>query len=379
MSLGLISQLPQMTRKMGFSHMNELFQANGMGTMIGSLPLTDHGKAMDLILEHTPDIPFWAQLTVYPQEGMLVQFAGGLPGLCREDGGIFVDASAGTFDNQLLQFYDEYMKVVEGEIELDSSRFVLTPDTAGGFFTLTERLAGRPGAAVAVKGQITGPFTLGTGIVDQNRRAIFYDEQLRDAAVKLLAMKARWQVRQLSQYVRPVLIFIDEPGLAGFGSSEFTSISQEDISQCFLEICDAVHEEGGLAGIHVCANTDWSLVLESSADILSFDAYGYFDRFMLYPAQIKKFLESGKILAWGIVPTLNAQQIERETSDSLLQQWRDKAALLEALGTDIRQLITQSLITPSCGVGSLDLASAAKVMELTRAVSQKIKSLNSAA
>ena len=118
---------------------------------------------------------------------------------------------------------DEYMKVVEGEIELDSSRFALAPDTAGGFFSLTERLAGRPGAAAAVKGQITGPFTLGTGIADQNKRAIFYDEQLRDAAVKLLAMKARWQVRRLSQYVRPVLIFIDEPGLAGFGSSEFTS------------------------------------------------------------------------------------------------------------------------------------------------------------
>jgi len=358
--------------------MTKQFQANGMATMIGSLPLTDHGKAIDLIWEYTSEIPFWAQLTTYPQEGMLVQFAGGLPGLRRDDGGIFVDAAASTFDDQLLQFFDEYMKVVDGEIELDASRFALTTDAARGFFALTERLAGGSAAAVAVKGQITGPFTLGTGIVDQNRRAIFYDEQLRDAAVKLLALKARWQVRRLSQYVRPVLIFIDEPGLAGFGSSEFTSISREDITPCFKEICDAVHEEGGLAGIHVCANTDWSLVLESSADILSFDAYGYFDRFILYPAQIKKFLESGRILAWGIVPTLNAQQIERETSDSLLRQWRDKAARLEALGTDIRQLITQSLITPSCGVGSLDLASAAKVMELTRAVSQKIKRLKSA-
>ena len=355
--------------------MNELFQANGMGTMIGSLPLTDHGKAMDLILEHTPDIPFWAQLTVYPQEGMLVQFAGGLPGLCRDDGGIFVDASAGTFDNQLLQFYDEYMKVVEGEIELDSSRFVLTPDTAGGFFTLTERLAGRPGAAVAVKGQITGPFTLGTGIVDQHQRAIFYDVQLRDAVVKLLAMKARWQVRQLSRYNQPVLIFIDEPGLAGFGSSEFTSISHNDISQCFEEICDAVHGEGGLAGIHVCANTDWSLVLESSADIISFDAYAYFDRFILYPTQIKNFLESGRILAWGIVPTFNTQQIERETSDSLFEQWREKAKQLEALGANMPKLISQSLITPSCGVGSLDLASAEKVINLTRAVSRQIRDL----
>ena len=35
-------------------------------------------------------------------------------------------------------------------------------------------------------------------------------------------------------------------------------------------------QEGGLVGVHVCANTDWSLVLDSSADIVSFDAYALF-------------------------------------------------------------------------------------------------------
>ena len=357
--------------------MTEMFQANGMATMIGSLPLTDHGEASDLILEYTPEIPFWAQLTVHQEEGMMAQFARGLPGICRDNGGIFVDTGSVTFDAELLQFFEEYMRVIDGEIELDGSRFILTEDTARGFFVLLERLASLAGVPKAVKGQITGPFTLGTGIADQNKRAIFYDEQLRDVVVKLLAMKARWQVRQLSRYVRPVLIFIDEPGLAGFGSSEFTSISRHDINQCFEEICEAVHGEGGLAGIHVCANTDWSLVLESSADILSFDAYSYFDRFILYPAQIKKFLESGKILAWGIVPTLNAQQIERETAGSLFEQWREKAKQLEALGTNMPKLISQSLITPSCGVGSLDLASAEKVLKLTGAVSRQIRNLKS--
>ena len=45
---------------------------------------------------------------------------------------------------------------------------------------------------------------------------------------------------------------------------------------------DAIKAAGGMAGVHVCANTDWSLVLDSGADILSFDAYGYFDKLILY-------------------------------------------------------------------------------------------------
>ena len=48
-------------------------------------------------------------------------------------------------------------------------------------------------------------------------------DQLRDAAVKLLAMKAGWQVRRLLGFGHPVLIFVDEPGLAesaGLASAE---------------------------------------------------------------------------------------------------------------------------------------------------------------
>ena len=68
--------------------------------------------------------------------------------------------------------------------------------------------------------------------------------------------------------------------------------------------------------------------------------------------QIKKFLESGKILAWGIVPTLNVEQLERETVTSLLSQWDEKVKRLESLGIDVQKLTAQSLITPSCGTGS---------------------------
>ncbi len=300
--------------------MVETFQANCLATLIGSLPLTDHGKASDLIMEYTPEIPFWAQLPVHKQEGMMVQFTAGLPGFYRDNGSGFVNTDSESYDSDLLEFFEEYMAVIEEKIELETSRFALKEDDARGFFVFLDRLQTLAVPPIAIKGQITGPFTLGTGIVDQNKRPIFYDSQLRDTVVKHLAMKARWQARRLSLLQRPVMIFFDEPALAGFGSSEFTSISNEDIRQCLEEVCEAVHLEGGFAGVHICANTDWSLILDTSVDIVSFDAYAYFDRFILYPDQIKKFLEAGKMLAWGIVPTLNVEQLERETTPSLLKR-----------------------------------------------------------
>ena len=359
--------------KTGATEINAGFQANGLATFIGSLPLTDHEQAIGLILQHTPEIPCWAQLPAYKEEGMVLQFTPGLPGLCIKAGNFFIDTDSDTFDDELLQFFEDYMAVVEGKIELDASRFILTKDTARGFFMLWERLQLLSGPPVAVKGQITGPFTFCTGIADQKKQAIFYNPQIRDAAVKLLAMKARWQVQHLSQSKRPVIIFFDEPGLAGVGSSGFTSISNDDISQSFEEVFDSVHLEGGLVGVHVCANTDWSVVLESSVDIVSFDAYTYFDRFILYPDKIKNYLDSGNILAWGIVPTLNPEELERETSASLVNQWKEKAKQIEALGFDMQNLIKQSLITPSCGTGSLSADLARKAIQLTREVSQEIR------
>jgi hypothetical protein len=355
--------------------MTEAFQAKGFATLIGSLPLTDHSEAIDLIFNEIPQIPVWPQLTLHEDEGMVAQFAPGLPGVRRERGRVDVKTESESFDGELLQFFTDYMGVLDGDIALEASRFVLMEKNASGFFELLNRLSNRSLSPVAIKGQITGPFTMGTGIVDQNKQAIFYNLQLRDAVVKLLALKARWQVRQLARFQRPILLFIDEPALAGFGSSGFTSISRDDISQCLEEIIEAVHLEGGLVGIHVCANTDWSLVLDSSADIVSFDAHGYFDRFILYSEHIKNFLDSGKILAWGIVPTLNPEELDRETNESVWERWRAQAGQLEKLGFGMQKLINQSLITPSCGMGSLGLDYCEKVIRLTRAVSWKVRGI----
>jgi methionine synthase II (cobalamin-independent) len=353
--------------------MSKLFVPGCLPVLIGSLPLADHAKAADLVFEYTPDIPLWVQLPVHPHEGMLRQFLPGLPGIAECEERVFIDTAAESYDAALLDFYESYLAVIDEQAAQQASRFILTPETAAGFFTFSQRLAKLPAPPLALKGQITGPITFCTGLYDQDKRAIFYNEPLRDAAVKLLALKAKWQVRELSRWDRPVILFIDEPALAGFGSSEFISISREDISVCLSEIIDAIHAEGGLAGIHVCANTDWSLLLESAVDIVNFDAYAYFDRFILYPQSIRRFMQAGGILAWGIVPTLKAEDIHKESVESLTAQWKDSARRLEALGVDAKAIADQALITPSCGTGSLSPDLAVKVLGLTRDVSRRLR------
>ncbi len=349
------------------------FQPDGLPVFIGSLPLAEHREAFRLVLEYMPEIPLWIQLPVHEEEGMVAQFMPGLPGLCSVEDRQYIDTAADDFNSELVQFYEDYMAVVEENADLSDSRFALDKDTTKGFFIFVEGLKHLSAPPVAVKGQITGPFTFCTAISDQNKKAIIYDEQIKDAAVKLLALKSRWQTRELSQFDCPVIIFIDEPALAGFGSSEFITISRDEIAQSLEEVIAAVHAEGGLAGVHVCANTDWSLILDSSADIVSFDAYSYFDRFMLYAAKIKEFLDAGKIIAWGMVPTLEADKLDFETTESLMRQWKEKAGHIEKLGVESDQLVSQSLITPSCGAGSLSTEQAVKVLKLTREISQRIR------
>lgn len=353
--------------------MTEQFLPNALPMLIGSQPLRDHQEATRLILEFTPDIPSWVQLPAHKQEGMVEQFMEGLPGLVRSGDRNYVDLAAADFDDQVLAFFEDYLQLSSSETQWDQSRFVLKPESAPGLFSLLDALETPGRELTAVKGQITGPVTFCTALHDQDKRAIFYHDSLRDAAVKLLALKAAWQARILKRLGVPVIIFIDEPALAGYGSSEFISISREDIAGCLQEVIDAIHAQGALAGVHVCANTDWSLLLESSTDIVNFDAYGYFDKLILYARQLKQFVASGGFVAWGLVPTLQSEQIEAATVEALWRDWNEKNRLLAEKGLDPALVRAQSFITPACGTGSQTPALNRKVLELTRELSARIR------
>ncbi len=341
--------------------------------LIGSLPVADHNEALDMVLAATSEIPLWVQLPVFQEEGMVAQFMPGMPGLVRHEDRWLADNGGEAFEPEMTRFYEDYLQAVEDETVLVKSRFALAPEVARGFHVFRERIGRISPPPAAVKGQVTGPVTFGLGLKDRQGRPVFYDLHTRDALVKLLALKAAWQIVQLKSLGVPVIVFVDEPALAGYGSSELISISGEEIAAALDEVFGAIHNAGGLAGIHVCANTDWGLILETGVDVVNFDAYGYADRFLLYADQVKAFLDRGGLVAWGIIPTGPAEVIEKESLESLVGRWQELMAAAEQAGLDPAILRRQSLITPSCGTGSLSVAHARKVLDLTREVSRVIR------
>jgi hypothetical protein len=349
------------------------FTPNARPLLIGSLPLEDHSKALDMVFAHTPEIPLWVQLPKFREEGMIRQFMDGLPGVAEKEGTWFIDTKDPAFDEKFVQFFEDYLSLSEPDADFQASRFAFTPLTGKGFSHFLDRVDKDPGRFAALKGQVTGPITFCTAVKDERERDIFYNDQLRDAAVKRLAMNARWQAKEFARRGATPIVFLDEPALAGFGTSAYITITRTDVQACIDEIVQEIHAENGLAGVHVCANTEWDLLLDTSIDIISFDAFSYFDKFILYPKAIKKFIERGGILAWGIVPTGDADLIAQQTSDGLTEKLADQMRQVTELGIPEETVMAQSFVTPSCGTGSLDPASATRVLELTRTVSEKIR------
>lgn len=349
------------------------FTPKGLPTLVGSLPLDDHEEALDIMLKYVPEVPVWIQLPFHPEERLISQFTEGFPGLVIEDESIYFDTASPTFEQELLSFYEDYLLVSEGDLPLSQSRFAFGLSRGHGLAAFIKRIADTPEKPVALKGQVTGPFTFLTGVCDQNKKYILYDDRLRDAAVKGLALKAAWQTETLRQFNLPTLVSIDEPGLAAYGSSALISVSRKDVTGMLQEVKDAIRKAGGLAGVHVCANTDWSLLTESRMDFISFDAYNYFDRFILYRNEVLSFLDEGGMIAWGIVPTSNPDDIRNENATSLVDKWRSEAEKLAEGPITVASILDQSLITPSCGMGALSPYLSERVLKLTREVSDALR------
>jgi len=102
-----------------------------------------------------------------------------------------------------------------------------------------------------------------------------------------------------------------------------------------------------LTWIHCCANIDWSLLTESSVDVINFDAYQYSDKIALYHKEFKSFLERGGMLAWGIVPVTN-EVIVKESVQTLVGKLEKGIGLLVSKGIEEELLTSSSWLMPSC-------------------------------
>jgi hypothetical protein len=345
------------------TNMPEEFNPAWLPTTVGSLPLADAAQAWAWILKYLPQIPVWPQL---PQrtylENMYAQYSENFPGIVvdLEAERTYMDRPEDV-DHELERLYLAYL-------QHDLEYGVISPEYAAALHYLlgTAELLKVP--PVAVKGQVTGPISWGLVVTDRSRRPLLYDEILADAIAKHLRLKATWQEQQLKTVTPQTIIFVDEPYMSSFGSG-FVSLHRDQVVTLLEEVFSGIE---GLKGVHCCANTDWSVLLDTSVDILNLDAYEYAESLSLYPEAVSAFLERGGVIAWGIVPAGPA--IEGETADSLVDRLHQAMDLLVRKGVSFDKLLATGLVTPSCGAGSLDPHTAERVLELTAEVSAQMRS-----
>ena len=348
---------------------------NCIATAIGSFPHAEAAKALDIVFQSLPDAPLWPQL---PKRGlyeqMEIQYSEGLPcvKIDAEKGRMYF-ATGGDYSEEFAGFYETYLAAEEaGAGEGDFSALAISPAFSQGLYGFEERLKATGKRYPYLKVQTTGPCSFVLTITDENKRAIFYQEEFRDVIVKALGLKCRWQIQKFKPYADNVICFIDEPILSAFGSSTYIAVKREEVVALVAEAAQAVHAENAIAGVHCCGNTDWTMLIDAGVDLINLDAFSYGETIALYPEAMRRFLEGGGLIAWGIVPT--SQAVRTQTPESLLERF---TALIGTLASktslDKNLILSQSLVTRSCGTGSMAVEDAERVFAVLKDLSPLIR------
>jgi methionine synthase II (cobalamin-independent) len=109
-------------------------------------------------------------------------------------------------------------------------------------------------------------------------------------------------------------------------------------------------------GLHVCGNTDFSILSRLDIGLFHFDAYMAWDALRLYRDDLRSFIASGGVVALGAVP-VSAEPGEAERAVAIV---RDAAAVLGDLGQ------REMPVGPACGMRAVTVERAVEVGGLIR-------------
>jgi methionine synthase II (cobalamin-independent) len=326
--------------------------------LIGSLPYADPKYALDKVLNGNITYPSWPQLPALGySESMYVQTGCRLPGIDIDDSAGKITADIDTYDP--TEIYTAILSENTGYFEHSEKYHKGLYEFIGRDLTKFE----------AIKGQVTGPISLGLQIVDKNGRSVIYDETYSELVRRTINMTAKWQAERLSECNKNVIIFFDEPSMTLLGTP-FAAISNDMAVKWINESMEGLE---CTKAIHCCGNTDWSLVLRTDIDILSFDAYEYSHTVAMFPDEVSEFLERGGVLSWGIIPN-NDYIIVKETADGVVERFTRNIDLFVKKGIDEDIIIKRSMITPQCGLGGMEPKNADLVIDMLHSVSKEMKS-----
>ena len=343
-------------------------------TAIGSLPHKSPEAATELIKRDFSEIPFWPQMVkINKNEDMIFQFLDNMPSFFCEDGKIFLDTDYDAFFEDLEGFFNDYEEITADINSPLLEKYGITQALAfNDYIKIIETT--KPTFA---KGQIVGAFTLSATLCKKDGTPAVYDETLREIITKNLILKALWQIKKIKEAnsgTTPI-IFTDEPTLSQLGTSAYVGIAEKDVHYMFKEISEILKQHGAIPAIHCCGKCDWTLPLNSGFEMINPDAFSFAENLSLFSDEIKIFLATGGKIAWGIVPTLDKNALEKINIESLVEKFRTAVNYLTKKGIDEKLIIENSIITPSCGAGGLTERLAGKAMDLTKELSKRLKEI----
>jgi methionine synthase II (cobalamin-independent) len=322
----------------------------------GSLPHVDPEAACHLVME-TLAIPTWPQLPKRSfLENMYVQFSEGFPGVVVADEQLYIKRED-DLDAGLEQLYVAYLTD-------DLEYAAISPQYAAGLHRFLSLNLHR---VPAVKGQVTGPLSWSLMVVDEKRTPIIEDDVLTEAVSKHLRLKAAWMERELRKLSSQTIILLDEPYLGSLDSDSM-SLSRSQATMLLQEVFAGIE---GLKGIHCCGLPDWSMILPANGDVLSMDAYDYPDSLTAHAEALDAFLKRGGMIGWGMVPA--DDRVLEEDLESLIDRFHAAVEGLVSRGFHRDDLLAAALIMPSCGLGSLSLDTAERVLALTHDLSGALR------
>jgi hypothetical protein len=298
-------------------------------TAMAVMPHKDADRALDLAL--TMDIPFWPQLPhVSYTEDMYVQAAEHFPGILLD------------MENRTLRFSMEKF-IIEFEETMahfdEPEYFDISKEYSVVYHRFLEMdLSGRP----AIRGQLEGPISFGFNVLDQDKRPILFEDTVRSFMLEFMSKRINVQLERLKQMNSNAFMFVDEPGLQFL----FSALSGYDSTKAKSDMENFFAMIQRPRGIHLCGNPDWDFLLNLDLDILSLDIYQNGEIFASYSKSIKRFLDRGGIIVWGVVPT-NFEPFEAENINTLEARLTEVWDFLIDKGIDREFLISRSLISPA--------------------------------
>ncbi|MFH1035967.1 MAG: hypothetical protein V1806_15790 [Pseudomonadota bacterium] len=330
---------------------------NLLTTAMAVMPHTDAQRALDSALGL--DIPFWPQLPrLNYYEDMYVQASEHFPGAVLD------------MKNQRLSFsMDRFIAELEEALAhmAEPEYFDISPTYSAVYHQfLGLDLKHRP----AIRGQLEGPISFGFNVKDTDDRPIIFDDSVRPFMLEFMAQRVNTQLRRLKRMNDNAFMFVDEPGLqfvfsgvSGYGETA----AKRDLETFFSYIERP-------RGVHLCGNPDWDFLLNLDLEVLSLDMYSNGERFVSYVKSIRRFLDRGGVIIWGMIPT-QTENYQKQGLEELASRLKGLWNTLDKAGIDRDFLLSRSLLSPAtcCLVNSDGEATVDQAFAAVRSLSQNLR------